>query len=256
MVGIRMAAQDKVLILVAALLAAVAVAVSVQPGVKPDPRLGVRLGLPERLGAFRGSVRLYCQNPTCDGRFRSVEDRPVRTCPRCGAALDPVSLAERNVLPADTIIVKRVYADGAGRTFAVSIVTSGSEQKSIHRPEQCLPAQGYTIDNRRTWTVPETGGRSFKVTLLDLRAAASEHAERASSFAYWFVGPDRETPHHWERLLWMSYDRAWRGISTRWAYVAVFANSPAGSEAERESFKRFLADLRGNLRPAPSVGRL
>ena len=257
MAWIRMVAQDKVLILVVALLAAAAATVSVQPDVVPDRRLGVRLDLPDRIGVFRGSVRLFCQNPACDGRFRAVDDRPVRTCPLCGAALDPVSLAERSQLPADTVIVKRTYTDGTRRAFAVTVVTSGREQKSIHRPEQCLPAQGFAIDNRRTWSIPQSGGRTFRVTLLDLRAAASAGGERASSFAYWFAGPDGETPHHWERLVWMSYDRAWRGIGSRWAYVAVFANSAGGSEAEREAFGRFLADLRESLRPGTSAaGRL
>ena len=48
-------------------------------------------------------------------------------------------------LPADTQIVRREYLDSAGDRIMASIVLSGGEKRSIHRPEVCLPAQGWCM---------------------------------------------------------------------------------------------------------------
>jgi hypothetical protein len=48
-----------------------------------------------------------------------------------------------------------VYDDGIGDQVLVSIVLSGHDlDNSIHRPERCLPAQGWTIVDSTSLSLP------------------------------------------------------------------------------------------------------
>ena len=62
----------------------------------------------------------------------------------------PVSAVERAILPPDTGYSRKNYIsvqDRAQQVF-VSIVLSGRDRTSIHRPELCLVGQGWTIQDR------------------------------------------------------------------------------------------------------------
>jgi hypothetical protein len=64
--------------------------------------------------------------------------------------LEP-SEAELTILPRDTVLKKRLYTGDDG-WFLVSAVIGGRYKSSIHRPELCLPAQGYKMEKPRTLT--------------------------------------------------------------------------------------------------------
>ena len=62
----------------------------------------------------------------------------------------PVSAVERAILPPDTGYSRKNYISVQDRTqqVFVSIVLSGRDRTSIHRPELCLVGQGWTIQDR------------------------------------------------------------------------------------------------------------
>ncbi|MEI6377229.1 MAG: exosortase-associated EpsI family protein, partial [bacterium] len=72
-----------------------------------------------------------------------------------------VSEGEKYVLPKDTVIVKKTYTDPKGDILNAQIVLAGAEKRSIHRPELCLPAQGWAINRRQTIPVTLSNGRSI-----------------------------------------------------------------------------------------------
>ena len=75
---------------------------------------------------------------------------------------EEVSKAELYILPQDTTFARKTYGDiGAPREKRIlcSIVLSGAERRSIHRPERCLPSQGWRIDSSHTETIPLASGR-------------------------------------------------------------------------------------------------
>ena len=121
--------------------------------------------------------------------------------------MDAWSLAERNILPADTAIAKKIFGDGRNTPVHVTVVLSGKEQKSIHRPQKCLPAQGYAIERSHVMpvTIPERA--DLVVTVLELRGAGTiEHAAPSSSMP---IGLSAETVRHpITRNVWSG----WRGI--------------------------------------------
>jgi len=157
---------------------------------------GVIMALPERVGAFYGKD----QEPS-DG--------------------------EKNVLPKDTEIVKKTYSDPSGDVINAQIVLAGAEKRSIHRPEVCLPAQGWSINRRETIPVVLADGRRITVMAdyisrpIEISAGGTRTLE--SIYCYWFVGNHVTTPSHVMRLLLTSWDRIVHRKNHRWAYVAVSA---------------------------------
>ena len=198
----------------------------------------VSLDLPGTVGDWKGESLFYCQNEQCLRVFRAGELTGVTGCPVCGGALDPVSKAERNILPPDTLIARKVYTNPRGVEIQATVVLSGAEQKSIHRPEQCLPAQGFVIESSKLATVPLPGRPPLGVTVLQARQAVS--GVRVL-FAYCFAGGGRETPNHLRRLAWMAWDNVAHGYRARWAYVSVQTGSngmPSAAEQRLTDFAR------------------
>jgi hypothetical protein len=46
-------------------------------------------------------------------------------------------------------------------------------------------------------------------------------ARANSIFLYWFVGKDRVTPYHWQRIYWTAKDRVLHNTNHRWAYILI-----------------------------------
>ncbi|MGB7839719.1 MAG: exosortase-associated EpsI family protein, partial [Terrimicrobiaceae bacterium] len=56
-----------------------------------------------------------------------------------------ISPSERVILPPDTEFAKKLCTHGNGERISCQIVLAGGKKRSIHRPEVCLPAQGWTL---------------------------------------------------------------------------------------------------------------
>jgi hypothetical protein len=151
----------------------------------------------------------------------------------------PVSAAERAVLPPDTGYSRKnyVWLHNASRQVFVSIVLSGRDRTSIHRPELCLLGQGWTIDGRfgHDFAYPGSGQTAVPATVLRVRREVlvprGGRMAVPSLVAYWFVGRDRVVAGHWARMWWSAVDRLCRLRSSRWAYVVVQTNALDGEAA-------------------------
>jgi len=139
----------------------------------------------------------------------------------------PLSEGERTVLPKDTEIVKKTYTDPSGEIVNAQIVLSGAEKRSIHRPELCLPAQGWTINRRRYMPVTLSDGRTITVMCdtisRPVEVSPGVNRPLTSVFCYWFVGDGTTTASHAMRILLTSWDRVIHHKNHRWAYIAVSA---------------------------------
>jgi hypothetical protein len=79
-----------------------------------------------------------------------------------------MSKAERDLLPGDTVVLKKRYVDADGHTIFVSIVMSGRERASIHRPQVCLVGQGNEIVDSDVQAVPIAGREPLDVMVKAL----------------------------------------------------------------------------------------
>ncbi|MGC3989242.1 MAG: EpsI family protein [Chthoniobacteraceae bacterium] len=178
------------------------------PHVPDDEPAGIKLSLPDFVGPWYG------------------EDAPV-------------TQAERDALGSTTEFARKNYTDGRGNQLYVSIVLSGADMMtSIHRPERCLPAQGWTlIDSaRRSVDVKDSGNHILQVTRLhSFRYARNQSGETINDAQgkaipiynlnyYWFIGRNTIVPSHYDRLYIDMRDRVLYGYNQRWAYVTVVSN--------------------------------
>jgi EpsI family protein len=150
-------------------------------------------------------------------------------------ARQSITQAELDQLAADTTFSRRLYSNPFGDQILVSIVLAGEDpDNSIHRPERCLPAQGWTIMDSRTVAIkyPAASGGSLQATRLHNEQTfkdgkGGEHTVYNLNY-YWFVGYNRVTPSHIERALVDIHDRVFKGYNQRWAYVTVASNITQG----------------------------
>ena len=138
-----------------------------------------------------------------------------------------ISEAERLILPSDTEFARMTYKNPAGEIINVSIVLSGGDKRSIHRPEICLPGQGWSIGTGSVIPIPLKSGRTLEVMELDIsrpiEVNPGEFRRLRSQFLYWFIGKGTTTPLHQIRIFKTSWDRVFHRTNHRWAYVIVSA---------------------------------
>lgn len=139
--------------------------------------------------------------------------------------LEP-SEAELHVLPSDTRFEKHRYVAEDGTWYLVTAVIGGHSKSSIHRPELCLPAQGFQMREPR---VVRVDGAEWHLVTLARKDAAS------LGFAYTFYNQDGfRTSSHLKRIFRDVWDRSIRGRIDRWVMVTV--NSSVSDEKELSAF--------------------
>jgi EpsI family protein len=154
-----------------------------------------------------------------------------------GGELQGLTEIERNLLPKDTEGARRLYADSNGDQLFCSIVLAGREVTSIHRPELCLPGQGWTIQEEHVQRIPLSAPDGGTLEVMQMNGTRSvplndgRTGEYRVLFIYWFIGKDRVTAHHWQRIFWTARDRVLHNTNHRWAYVMISV-SMTGNTAE------------------------
>ncbi|MDZ4744104.1 MAG: exosortase-associated EpsI family protein [Verrucomicrobiota bacterium] len=215
-------------IIVIVILLGTVAAVNLMGEVKTSDLLSVKLPLPSFVGTWLG--------------------QPV-----------PVSDMEKNILPSDTIISKSVYRNPGGFEIFATALIGGREGRSIHRPEYCLPGQGWTIVSSEVVTLDsKAAAEPIKVTKLLLertdKLPDGREIKRKLINLYWFEGNFRKTPHHWQRVLWSTTDKLFDRINHRWAFLTFFSevtgiNHAQGlNEAQTvELMDGFIGQMRGMI---------
>ena len=147
-----------------------------------------------------------------------------------GSELRGLTESEKELLPPDTEGARRFYKNEAGDEAYCSVILAGREVTSIHRPELCLPGQGWKIqgENVQHIAVPGAPGGTLGVMRMNMTRAVpladGQTAQYRAIFAYWFIGKDCVTPLHWQRIFWTARDRVLHNTNHRWAYVMVSVN--------------------------------
>jgi hypothetical protein len=165
-----------------------------------------------------------------------------------------VSESERVILPKDTEFAKKLYIGEAGENINCQIVLAGAEKRSIHRPEICLPAQGWTLQTGEVIPITLASGKKLEVMKLviskRIALADGKQRELTSLFLYWFVGKESTTPYNLVRVLRTNLDMLLHNTNHRWAYVIVSAPvlegiEPGGKNSEHAlaMLKDFIAEL-------------
>ena len=156
--------------------------------------------------------------------------------------MEGCSLGERTILPSDTRILKRIYSTPHSQ-FLVSAVIGGTSKSSIHRPELCMPAQGFLMLDPRDFTVD---GRPYHAIRLESPRGPS------TVLAYTFFNQAGvRTSSHVHRILVDIWDRSVLNRIDRWVMITVSAGNEGGfslgHEADRATLEGFLSKLAKEL---------
>ena len=241
------------------IIAALALAFTVD--VALSDKAGVTMKLPAALdGGWIGDELRFSHNAESPKQYRLSELELPNIDPVTGDKLFNMSLAEYDALPHDTEFLKSIYTNDVAKQVFVSIVLSGRERDSIHRPERCLVGQGSSIVNQHFWNVvmpqiievPLEGRKPLKVAVLETirnyRGTDGELKTYYGYYAYWFVGQGRETPSHYMRMLWLAWDRIVHSISHKWAYIAIGGDRmDEKSNAYEQQIREFVQKLYPHL---------
>ena len=184
----------------------------------------------------------FCQNRLClwSGDFDSEAQAPTQ-CPQCGGEVRRVSKAELDILPRDTQSRKVTYRLPNGDTFTAALVIAGRNRMSIHRPELCLPAQGFVMSERKVVEVlPGVPMACFSLSRTGQTAR--------SGFAYVFLHASGATVSNLERVVGDSVERSLHNRIRRWAMVTISSpqhdfQTPEGREALRRFMETFYPTL-------------
>ena len=162
-----------------------------------------------------------------------------------------ITLREREILAKDTQFARKMYTSPAGERIFVSIIMSGDDMtSSIHRPERCLAAQGWSVQGSESRTVAMEDGKSIEMTRLH-NIHPVEMPDKSQGLVhnwdyYWFVGSEQMTASHLVRTGIDLRDRILRGQAQRWAYITIAANVPIRGRTQEqtaESTERFIQEL-------------
>lgn len=171
-----------------------------------------------------------------------------------------ISTAERVVLgeASGTRLARKTYRNLEGYEIMVSIVLSGRDMStSIHRPERCLQAQGWMLQegDEFAMSLPQRG--TFPLMHLRstrLQTTADRTVNRELQTFYWFVGEKDICAGHWARWAIDNRDRLLRGVSQRWAYILVSGGvpippDPKNNDAARKWSQAAIRDFIKTLAP-------
>jgi hypothetical protein len=241
------------------LMIVTALALAFTVDVTLSDQAGVNMTLPAQLdGGWIGDELRYSHNAENPKQYRVSELDLPNVDPVSGEKLFTMSLPEYDALPKDTEFVKSIYTNGTASDVFVSVVLSGRERDSIHRPERCLIGQGSQIINQHFWNVvmpqvievPLEGRLPLKVAVLETvqnyKDSAGVQKAYYGYYAYWFVGQNRETPSHYARMLWLAWDRVVHSVAHKWAYIAVSGDRDSETS---DAYKQEIIDFIQKLYP-------
>jgi hypothetical protein len=173
----------------------------------------------------------------------------------------PIADVVTNMLPADTSFGQRTYRADDGFQCLVNVVLMGSSRASIHKPQICLTAQGWNINDELSRVDRVHLDRPVPYDLPLMHLIASGHVTTTDGqklaaqgvYLYWFVDADRLTASHAQRMLWSARDVVTTGVLDRWAYVSLFSVCPAGQEnATFDRMKKLVAAAVPDFQLVPS----
>jgi hypothetical protein len=151
-------------------------------------------------------------------------------------------------LPPDTSFAERCYFNTNGASIYATVVLMGADRTSIHKPDYCLPGQGWVIKDKSVVNIPVAGAQSYQLPVSKWVIANSfqtpdgQKQEVGGLYVFWLVADGEETPDNYQRMWWLARDLLRTGVLQRWAYVSYFTVCAPGQEdAAFERVKSLIA---------------
>jgi hypothetical protein len=174
----------------------------------------------------------------------------------CHSEVRELSDEEKRILPPDTTKLSKSYIEtslpeniGRYRSLSVTLILAGADKRSLHKPEICLAAQGWTITKSEPVKLKTTGGE-LEVMHLSLSRQVQSDREKPvfqrAHYVYWWVARHESTAFSNKRLLISAYNNIFKNLNDRWGYpsIMVLADERYGDEGNEESIQRAYAFIK------------
>ena len=210
-------------------------------------RANQKLGRPGiKAGAVPGSVMMKINLP------ERVLDFTSTNVPEPQVVLD--------YLPPDTSYAERIYTAPDGFWVQNTIILMGADRTSIHKPDYCLPGQGWVIKDKSVVNIPVAGPQSYQLPVAKwvvnnvFQKPDGQKEAISGLYVFWLVADNEETPDNYQRMWWMGRDLLRTGVLQRWAYVSYFtACAPGQEDATFDRVKDLIAHSVPEYQWAPSA---
>ncbi len=150
--------------------------------------------------------------------------------------------------PKDTSYSERFYTAPNGQNIQSTAILMGTDRTSIHRPEYCMPGQGWSIDEKQIEDIPINDNPPYQLKIARWNVSTMMHqpngqdAKLTAIYVYWYVADNEETADHDKMLEWLTLDLFRTGALQRWAYISYFSVCPDGQQdAAYETVKRLIS---------------
>jgi exosortase len=142
-----------------------------------------------------------------------------------------MTLNEKNLLDEGVKLARTGYASANGRQILATVIMSGFEKRSLHRPEVCLPAQGWTVTDRMPVSLHLADGRDVDVMMMrvfrDVEPKPGVRIRTRAVNFYWYIGSDgTNCADHYEHIFLSYYDAVFRNIQHRWSMASIYVPLP------------------------------
>jgi Protein of unknown function (DUF3485) len=172
----------------------------------------------------------------------------------------PESQVELDYFPKDTSFTRRVYYLHDDLRASLTVVLMGADRTSIHKPDYCLPGQGWQIRDKQEVKLSVAGAQPYELPVMKWTVAntvtAPDGTRQSVSglYVFWFVTEGRTTDSFPEMLKSMFVHQLAHGVLQRWAYVSVFtACLPGQEDAAFAQMKQLIAGAAPEFQPPPAA---
>jgi hypothetical protein len=165
-------------------------------------------------------------------------------------------------LPKDTSYAGRLYTAPDGLQINSTIILMGADRTSIHKPDYCLPGQGWSINEKTVVNIPVAGPQNYQLPVAKwiignvYQTPDGQKHKVSGLYVFWFVADGEQTADNYQRMWWLGRDLLRTGVLQRWAYVSFFSVCAPGQEdATFEQMKKLIAVTVPEFQFVPASGR-
>jgi exosortase len=189
-------------------------------------------GLQKRFGAvvaFTALTLVSClslgQAPPL-GEPGVVNELPLRVGEIQGIKGEP-DQRELTGLAEDVTILRNFYILPNGGQAMCSMVISGAERRSLHRPEICLPAQGWNVLSSNELPVTLEDGRELRLKIVQLQRDYKDDSGELRRIkalnAFFYAGSEGVvTADYYDHVMKTYIHSLTKNLSHRWALLSFY----------------------------------
>jgi len=192
-------------------------------------------GVLARLKSFQQIGQPGIKAAPIPGGLKMKLDLPERVLDYTSTNI-PESEIELGYFPQDTSYARRIYQSPDGFAVSSTVILMGADRTSIHKPDYCLPGQGWNIRSKKTVDLKIAGSPPYELPVSEWVVSNSLQTPDGGTqavggvYVFWFVTDGEETPSHYQFMRRLALDLLRKGIWQRWAYVSYFCACEPGQE--------------------------